>query len=71
MIDPCVFFKWTNLGILLMYSQIDNYLIVGNRVDVLTMKKKFANIFECEDNGEIIEYIGCKITWTDDSIVIT
>ena len=70
-IDPCVFFKWTNLGMLLMCSWIDDYLIVGNRADVLTAKKEFADAFECEDDGEMKEHVGCKITQTDDSMVIT
>ena len=56
---------------LLMCSWIDDYLIVGNRADVLTAKKEFADVFECEDDGEMKEYIGCKITRTDDSMVIT
>ena len=70
-IDPCVFFKWTDFGILLMCSWIDDYLIVGNRVDVLTAKKQFADVFECEDDGEMKEHVGCKITRTKNSVIIT
>ena len=54
-----------------MYSWIDDYLIVSNRADVLTAKKEFVDLFECEDDGKMREYAGCKITRTNDSIVIT
>ena len=46
-------------------------MIIGNRADVLTAKKEFTDVFECEDDSEMKEYINCKITQTNDSMVIT
>ena len=60
-VDPCLYYKETENGLVLWLSWIDDCLYVGPDVDV---KKARANIlarFECDDVGELKEYLGCKI----------
>lgn len=59
--DPCLYFKWTQDGLAIMASWIDDNLIVGNEKVVLATKNDLMSRFECEDCGEITEYVGCKI----------
>jgi hypothetical protein len=62
MSDPCLYYKWTeNNGLVIIVSWIDDNLIVGSEAAVLEAKKDMMNRFECDDCGEIREYIGCKI----------
>ena len=42
-------------------SWIDNYLMVRSRKAVAEAKREMMERFECEDVGDIVEYVGCKI----------
>ena len=59
--DPCLYFNWTNDHLVLIASWIDDNLIVGDEKSVSETKNKLIKRFECDDCGEIKEYIGCKI----------
>ena len=59
--DPAVYYKWTNKGLNVWVSWIDDLLAIGPREDVLKNKEELKSRFECEDIGELKEYIGCKI----------
>ncbi len=62
MADPCLYYKWTeNNGLVLIISWIDDNMIVGSKAAVLEAKKAMMERFECNDCGEIKEYVGCKI----------
>jgi len=62
MSDPCLYYKWTeNNGLVIIVSWIDDNLIVGSKAAVLEARKDMMDRFECEDCGEIEEYVGCKI----------
>ena len=56
----CVF-KWEEIGLLLIFSWIDGYLVVGNKKEAIKAKKEFSKAFYCEDDGEIKERANCKI----------
>ena len=55
-----------------MCSWIDDYLIVGNKKDVIKAKSEFSEAFDCEDDGEMKEQVGCKIIkdWNENSMTI-
>ena len=62
MSDPCLYYKWTESnGLVIIVSWIDDNLIVGSKEAVLEAKKDMMERFECDDCGEIQEYVGCKI----------
>jgi Reverse transcriptase (RNA-dependent DNA polymerase) len=59
--DPCLFYKWSDHGLYLWISYIDNLAGAGSKNAVLHSKKLITQIFECDEVGEMNEYVGCKI----------
>ena len=59
--DPCLYFKWTEHGLVLIISWIDDNLILGSEKAVQETKDDLMSRFDCEDCGELNEYVGCKI----------
>ena len=60
--DDCLYFNWTGDGLALVISWIDDNLIIGNTKAVARTKKNLTTRFDCEECGELDEYVGCKIT---------
>ena len=60
--DPCLYFEWTENGLVIIVFWIDDNLIIGNPEAVKIAKEQLTNRFECEECGELNEYVGCKIT---------
>ena len=69
--DPCLYFAWTTAGIVMWLSWIDNCLYCGRKQDVENCKEKLMNELDCEDSGELREYIGCKIERKGNEMKIT
>ena len=65
--DPCLQFAWTKDGLVLWMTWVDDCLCVGKKEAVLKAKKEMMKLFECEELGEMKEYIGCKVdhNWKD------
>ncbi len=59
--DPCLYYKWTENGLALMVSWIDNNLIVRNEKVAEETKAKLMDRFDCSDEGELKEFVGNKI----------
>jgi hypothetical protein len=59
--DPCLFFKWTKLGLVLWVTWVDDCLVCGEKEAVKVAKKQLMERFDCDEIGELTEYIGCKI----------
>ena len=59
--DPCLYYQWTAEGLVLWVSWIDDCLCVGKRSAVLAAKTELMKRFDCEDVGELTEYVGCKV----------
>jgi hypothetical protein len=60
--DPCLHFKWTVRGLIIWIScWIDDFLVCGTEQSVMEAKDMMGKIFNCEDVGEMNEYVGCKI----------
>lgn len=64
--DPCMYFKWTESdGLLIWLSWIDDCVCFGKDVAVEESKSEMKKLFECEDIGDLNEYVGCKISRND------
>jgi hypothetical protein len=59
--DVCLFFQWTATGLLLYMSWVDDILIAGKKEDVLRAKRSLAQHFTLDEQGEMFEYVGCKV----------
>jgi hypothetical protein len=60
-IDPCLYFQWTEEGPILWISWVDDCLCCGNKNAVMAAKREMLKRFDCDEVGELKEYIGCKI----------
>lgn len=72
--DPCVYHQWTEDGLTIWVSWVDDILSVGPKGVVLRKKSEFQkDHFECDDVGPLKEYVGCKIdrNWVERWMRIT
>jgi hypothetical protein len=69
--DLCLYFCWTMTGLVIWLSWIDDCLVVGDEEGVLAAKEQMKANFDCDDIGELMEYVGCKIERTDDYVKFT
>jgi hypothetical protein len=56
--DPCLYHQWGEEGLVLIVSWIDDNLIIGSKKVVDKTKKDIIEPFDCEDCGDIEEYVG-------------
>jgi hypothetical protein len=61
MFATCLFYKWPDHGLCLRISYIDDLADAGSKTAVLQSKKSITQIFECDEVGEINEYVDCTI----------
>ena len=59
--DPCLYYKWNNDGLILWISWVDDCLVAGPKKQVLKAKSEMKELFDCDDIGELKEYVGCKV----------
>ena len=59
--DPCLYFAWTAFGLVIWLSWVDDFLVCGSEAGVLHSKEAMKEHFDCDDCGELTEYIGCKV----------
>jgi hypothetical protein len=69
--DPCLYFKWTNDGLCLWLSWVDDCLMIGPKNQVMKTREGILEQFECDDVGEMKEYVGCKIERGDGYLKVT
>ena len=61
--DPCLFFKWTNQGLVIWISFIDDMCGTGQKESLIQSKIELMKIFDCDEIGSIKEYVGCKVDY--------
>ena len=59
--DPCLYFRWTEQGLTLWISWVDDCMSVGKRELVLDVKKGMMDRFNCDKVRELTEFVGCKL----------
>ena len=50
--DPHIYYKWTNNGLIVWISWIDDLLCIGCPENVEISKNEFMKLFPCDDIGE-------------------
>jgi hypothetical protein len=61
--DPCLYFRWTALGLILWLSWVDDCLVGGKDEGVKKAKGQMMELFDCDYVGELKEYVGCKVDY--------
>jgi Reverse transcriptase (RNA-dependent DNA polymerase) len=71
--DPCLHYKWMDNGLSVWVSWVDDLIGASPKHDVLDTKALIWSQIDCEDAGELAEYLGCKIdcNWKERSMKIT
>ena len=71
--DPCLNYKWTDNGLTVWLSWVDDNFSGGKKEDVKQAINDMSDRFDCEYLGAMKEYLGCKIDHNkkDGSIKIT
>ena len=69
--DPCLYYQWTDLGLVLWISWVDDCLVIGCKEAVLRAKREMMSRFDCDEVGELKEYVGCKVDINRDERSIT
>ena len=62
--DPCMYYSWTQWGLVIIISWIDDNLIVGSKEAARNVKNMFMQQFDCDDVGPLNEYVGNAIEYT-------
>ena len=61
--DPCLNFKWTDNGLNVWLSWVDDNFTGGKSEGVKQAVKEMMERFDCDHLGEMKEYLGCKIDY--------
>ena len=59
--DPCLYWRWTADGLAMWLSWVDDCLCIGPPNQVTKCISEMKGLFDCDDVGEMKEYVGCKI----------
>jgi len=63
-VDPCLFYRWKEGQLYIWMSWVDDLLACGPDQNKLKPElDAMDDQFECEDGGELKEYVGCKIEY--------
>jgi len=68
--DPCLFYAWRNEGLVIWVTWVDDNMVIAPPNIVDREKDMMKNHFECDDLGNMTEYIGCKIERSNTSRAI-
>jgi len=60
--DPCLFYKWTDEGLVVWLIWVDDCLCIGPEKACKQAVADMKSRFDCDDVGELAEYVGCKVT---------
>ena len=59
--DPCLYFAWTEHGLVTWVSWVDDCLVCGSTERVRIAKAQMMEQFDCGEIGNMDESVGCKI----------
>jgi hypothetical protein len=61
--DPCVYYRWTNQGLNIWCSWVDDILSCGHKTDVDEGREALKQFFDLDEVGELKEYVGNKVEY--------
>ena len=64
--DPCLYFRWTTVGLVVWLSWVDDCMVWGPKEIVSKENEEFLKRFDCDDVGDVKEYVGCKLERDDE-----
>jgi hypothetical protein len=59
--DPCLYFCNAEHGLVIWLSLVDDCLICSKPEGVKHAKEEMMKRFDCDEIGELKEYVGCRI----------
>ncbi len=59
--DPCLYFDWNVNGLVVWISWVDDCLVCGKTPGVKIAKMQMMERFDCDEIGNMDEYVGCKV----------
>ena len=65
-IDPCLLFKKTKKGLVLIGLYVDNLLIIGDEQDINLVIKDIEKHFKVKIEGDLKDYLSCEIRFSAD-----
>ena len=69
--DPCLFYKWTDDKLVVFLLWVDDCLVAGPEQLVTENTTEFRKLYDTTDEGEMTEYVGCKVERTFEQIRLT
>lgn len=60
-----MYYKWSAVGLLVWLSWIDDCACFGKESAVEDSRNEMMKLFDCDDVGDMDEYVGCKINRED------
>jgi hypothetical protein len=69
--EPCLYFVCNMLGLILWVTWVDDCCVLGYEDGVKAAMEQINSIFDCNDIGELTEYVGCKIERTSRYVQFT
>jgi hypothetical protein len=60
-VDPCLFYQWIDGQLIVMLLWVDEFAIFGPDELVPGIKNHLLSLFNCNNVGEMKEYVGCRI----------
>eukprot|EP00957_Ditylum_brightwellii_P078625 5977616-Ditylum_brightwellii.AAC.1 len=65
-VDPCLRFSWIDGFLVVWITWVDDYLNAGPPMLVEKSKTPMKSVFDCDELGEMEEYVGCKVDYNKD-----
>ena len=65
-VDPCLLFKKTEHGLVLIGLYVDDLLIIGSKEDINIVIGDIEKYFKVKIEGDLRDYLSCKIKFNKD-----
>jgi hypothetical protein len=69
--EPCLYFGWTMSGLILWLTWVDDCCLLGDEDGVKAAKEQMKSKFNCDEIGELTEYVCCNIERTSNYLRFT
>ena len=67
-VDPCLLFKKTEHGLVLIGLYVDDLLIIGSEEDINIVIGDIKKYFKVKIEGDLRDYLSCEIKFNKDCL---